>query len=512
MSKSITFKEDAQKKLLSGINLLADTVALTMGGHGQTVIYQSQNAKNGIPQVTKDGVTVAMHIKSEDPVESLGINVVRDAARKTAKSAGDGTTTSTVLAQAILNNGVGRKGSQRDYIRGFVAASEKVLEYLSDISEEVSGDTLDYVAKIATNNDSDLGGIISKAFRDVGEYGHVWYQPNFKDISTYSKIESGAQIPRGFMDPGFINNKESRTVDLDNPYIFLSTSKINSARQLEAILEKTVGEKRALLIIADVEPQVATMLLANKLKHNMKFNVIPPPHIGSIMRETLDDLADLVGAVVHGSHLGDAAEQIGPELLGEADFAQSDNQFTVVRIEEKVDLSLKISALQKQIKDESEPDRIKTLKQRLAMVAGGIGMVYVGAPSDGELKEKMDRVDDAIHAVNAAKEEGVLPGGGVALKNASELIEIPKGDDDYIQGYKSLLEAIKTPFTTILGNAGLKDPDTLKRGWGVNVLTGKKVDMMAEGIIDPTKATKEALRNAVSVSKTILSTAATIVS
>ena len=508
--KKVTFKSEAQEKLLKGINLLGDAVGATMGAHGQTVLYQYGDETTGIPRSTKDGVTVAMHIESEDAVESLGINIVRDAARKTAKKAGDGTTTSTVLAQSILNESIGREGSQRDYIRGMEAARDRLISYLEDKSEEVTEEKIDYVAKISTNNDETLGGFISDAFKQVGKYGHVWYQPNRAGINTYVKIESGAQIASGFMDPGFITHKEQGLVIMEDAYVFLSTAKIDSPRQLEPILEKVVKERKALFIIADVEPQVSTMLLSNKLNAGYKFHIIKPPYFGIIQRERMEDLADLVGAKLHGTHMGDAADTISVDMLGKADYFQSDLKDTVIRMEEQVDMTERIAMLEAMIENEGNEERIRTLRERLAAIAGGVGMIYVGAASDGELVEKLDRVDDAVQAVRAAQLEGILPGGGVALKNAADSLKVPKGDDDYAEGFKMLLEAVKTPFNKILGNADLKDPGTLKEGFGVNVLTGKKVDMKKEGIIDPTLATKEALVNAVSVSKTILSTGLTI--
>ena len=509
--KKITFQKDAREKLLRGINILSDAVGGTMGAHGQTVIYQYGGESNGIPLVTKDGVTVADNIELEDPVENLGVSIVKDAARKTAKKAGDGTTTSTVLAASILNKSLnGTLNSKRDFIRGMEAARERVLEYLDKTSVDVDDETIDFVASISTNSDPELGPIISEAFKSVGEYGNVWYEPNFAGVETYSSIESGAVVPRGNMDPGFINNTASGTCDLENPLIFLSTSKIDSPRQIKDILENAVTNKRALLIIADVEPQVSTVLLANKMNNGYKFNIIPMPHVGIIARETMEDIAALVGAKLHGVHLGDAAESITADMCGEADFVQSDLKNTVIRIKERVDLTEHIDALQSSIDNEGNPDRVKQLRARLAMIAGGVAMVYVGAPSEGELKEKMDRVEDAIYAVRAAKEEGILPGGGVALRDAAASIKSPDGDDDYVLGFNMLLEAVLEPYHKILSNADLKAPEGLKEGWGVNVINGKKVSMNEEGIIDPTRATKEALINAVSVSKTILSTGVTI--
>lgn len=508
--KKITFGRDAQEKLLEGIGLLSDAVGSTMGAHGQTVLYQYGDDTNGVIRSTKDGVTVAKHVQSEDPVKNAGINIVKDAARKTAATAGDGTTTSTVLAASILKQAVQRNGSQRDYIRGIEAASKRVLEYLDKTSTKVTEEKLQYVASIATNNDEELGEIISDAFKKVGEYGYVWHERNNSGIETYSKIESGAQIPSGFVDPGFINNLKTRTVDMENPYIFLSTAKIDSLRQLENPLKKAMEENRALVVIADLDPTVSSTMLMNKLKNQYKFHVISPPHHGIFQREAMEDLSALVGATLHGVHLGDGAETITSDMLGTCDFLQSDHRYTVVRIKDKVDLSERITNIENQIKKEGNPDRVKTLKRRLATLAGGVAMVYVGAPSEGELDEKIDRVDDAIHAVSASLTEGILPGGGVALRDAAEEVSIPEGNDAYTEGFSALLTAILTPYTTILSNAGLKPPTGLKKGWGVNVLTGKKVDMYKEGVIDPTLATKEALLNAVSVSKTILSTGLTI--
>ena len=504
--KQNIFGTDAQAKLLKGINILGNAVGLTMGAHGRTVLYRHDNNPNGLPQSTKDGVTVTKYITSEDPIERMGIDIVKDAAKKTARKAGDGTTTSTVLAQSILNQAVGREGSQRDYIRGMESARDKVLDYLTEASEEVNDKMIDYVAKISTNNDESLGGVIADAFKQVGEYGHVWYEPNSAGIDTYSKVEHGVSLPSGLMDPGFVNNDKLNTCDLDNPIIFISTGKIDSARQIESILQEAVSGNKALLVIADVDPQVGQVLLANRKKHGFKFCVVNPPYHGLFRRDVLNDLALLTGATLHGPHLGDAEEQITPELCGTADFVQINNTDTVVRIKERKDLSEHVEALTAQIEEQTTESGKNNLKRRRAALAGGVAVVTVGASSDGEMFEKLDRVDDAIHAVAAARQEGILPGGGIALLNAALSITLPKGDDDYVEGFKALIEAIHEPFKRILANADLKAPTGLKTGWGVNVLTGKKVDMKKEGIVDPTLATKEALRNAVSVSKTILST------
>ena len=504
--KQNIFGTEAQDKLLKGINTLGNAVGLTMGAHGQTVLYRHDNAPSGIPQNTKDGVTVAKHITSQDPIEKIGIDIVKDAAKKTAISAGDGTTTSTVLAQSILNQAVGREGSQRDYIRGLEAARDKVLAYLNDASEEVKDEMIDYVATISTNNDEELGKLIGGAFKEVGEYGHVWYEPNPVGFDSYSTIELGAQMPCGFLDPGFVNDKETNTIIQENPLIFVSTSKIDSARQIEAILKESIDNNRALLIIAEADPQVSAVLMANKIKNGYKFNIITPPYHGLFRRDCLEDIALITGATLHGVHMGDGENVITTDLLGTADFVQTDRTNTVIRIKDRKDFSEEINNINVLIEEEKSASRKKDLKRRRATLAGGVAMVTIGSSSDGEMFEKLDRVDDAIHAVSAALREGILPGGGVALKNASESLVSPKGDDDYTQGFNDLKNAILEPYNKILNNADLKAPTGLKDGWGVNVLTGKKVDMKKEGIIDPTLATKEALRNAVSVSKTILST------
>ena len=405
--KQNVFNPEAQQKLLKGINILGDSVGLTMGAHGRTVLYRHANDTNSIPQSTKDGVTVAAHITSSDPIEKIGIDIVRDAARKTAQKAGDGTTTSTVLAQAILQNAVGREGSQRDYIRGIDAATDKVLSYLDDTSEDASDTMIDYVANISTNNDEELGGIISKAFKDVGEYGHVWYEPNPTGIDTFTKVEQGAAIPSGYVDPGFVTNEKTRTVDMENPLIFISTSKIDSARQIESLLKVAISGNKALLVVADVDTQVGTVLLANRLKHGYKFNLVTPPYSGLFRRDTLQDIANLTGATLHGGHLGDAAESITPDLLGTADFVQSDGSSTVFRIKDKKDLSEQIDAITSLIDAETNDIRKEDLKRRRATLAGGVAVVTVGASSDGEMFEKLGRVDDAIHAVSASIKEGI---------------------------------------------------------------------------------------------------------
>lgn len=513
MGNKVVFKKDAKDKLLSGVNLLADAVASTMGAKGQTVIYQMGVESNGIPMSTKDGVTVAKEITSEDRLESIAINIVREAARKTANKAGDGTTTSTVLAQAILNSSMDITTGKRSFIKGMEDAAADTLKYLDDISEELTEEGIEFVASISTNSDEELGPLVSEAFKQVGEYGTVGYGVNHIGIDSYYQVEQGAQIPRGYLDPGFINDDESQKVILEKPYIFMSTSKFDSPRQLEFILKKAVDNNRSLLVIAECEPQVSSTLLMNKVKHGYKFNVIKPPHFGLLARETMEDLALLTGCQLHGTHLGDAADVIDESFLGTCDIAQTDRDNTVLRVSDGPNLSGHIKHLQHLIEVEGVGDRKKQLRSRLATIAGGIGMIYVGAPSEAAINEKVHRVEDAIYAVHAAKQEGILPGGGVALRDASNKLSVEKIDSkdlDYVEGYNMLLEAIKTPYNVIIENADLDVPKDLPVGEGLDVMTGDEVNMKEAGIIDPTLATKEGLINAVSVSKTLLSTGVVI--
>lgn len=506
--KHVTLKSEARQGLLDGIEILSEAVGSTLGARGKSVIYQYGDKTDGIPLVTKDGVTVASHINLIDPVQNLGVQLVRNAAQQTARKAGDGTTTSTVLTYNLLKDSI-TKNVSRDFIEGMECAFNKTLLYLEKISEDVDNDILNYVASISTNNDKELGDLIAGAIKEAGEYGTVGWEPNMDGVETYVNIEHGAQIPRGYIDPAFINNKQMGRVDLDEPAIFLTTAKIQDIRQLVPIFD--IASERPLLIVGDLDVKVSATIASNVVKHGIQINVINTPEFGPLKQEMMEDLADLTGAKLHGAHLGDASDIIDESFLGSCHSSITDESYTTLRFKEKPNLSEKVKFLTKAIETESSPDRRKQYKNRLAMIAGAIGVVYVGAPTEPELKEKMDKVEDAVYAVYAARDEGILPGGGVALKNASEVIRLPKNaNQDYKEGFKTVARALKSPFVKILDNAGIDTPGKLPKGVGIDVIDGEVKNMRDAGIVDPLKITRQALTNAVSVAKTILGTNVTI--
>ena len=508
---SVTFKKTAREQLLIGINKLADAVGSTLGAKGQTVIYQHGNQKNGQYLITKDGITVADQINLSHPIQNAGVHLIKQAAKTTGDRAGDGTTTSTVLTQAILQNTP--LDATIEFIEGINGAFDEVMKYIDATSIEVDNNLLEYVASISTNNDKELGDLISKAIIEAGEYGTVGWEVNFNDSSTYVNVEHGAQIPRGYLDPAFINVPELRRCDLENPYIFLSTAKIQDLRQIEPILEKAVKSKKGLLIVAEMEPKAAATIASNVKKHNLPFNIINPPEFGPLRDEMMEDLSDLCQCILHGNHLGDDVDMLDEKFLGTCDKMMSTATHTTLRFTDKPDLSKKVKYLKKQIEGKEAPSRKKQLKARLAMIAGAMGVIYVGAPSEIELKEKYDRVEDAVYAVYAAKEEGILPGGGVALRDASRYIGRKSDTTEYNKGWNVLLDSIQAPFKRILKNAGIPSEDDPKRqdkGHGINVLTAEVVNMVDEGIVDPVKITKQALINAVSVATTVGNTGVVI--
>lgn len=502
--KLIVGKEEAREKLYRGIKILADTVGSTLGAKGQTVLYQFDNEVDGVPLVTKDGVTVASQIFLDDPVENLGAQLIKESAKNTVKKAGDGTTTSTVLTHAILSES--GMNDDIDFIKGLGDAKDAVLDYMDKESVDVDLKMQQYVAKISTNNDEFLGSLVSEAIDKAGENGTVRWEVNQESSKTCVEVEAGAMIPSGLVDIQFINDQRQQMMVHDNPYIFVSTMKIQDIEQLKGITKIALEEKRPLIYIADFEPRVASQILMNVHKNKYALGIIRTPSFGPLRQEMLQDIADLVGATLHGGHLGDDTDSLDETFLGTCLQVSSSQSDTVLRFADKPDLTDKVEGIKRQIEGDETSMRKTQLKARLAMLAGAIGTIKVWAPSEIELKEKYDRVEDAVYAVYAAKEEGILPGGGVALRNAGSSLGIKKDDSNYSKGWNAMVKAINSPFDKILSNAGLPIPKVLKKGFGVNVLTGEKVDMIKAGIIDPVKVTKSALLNAVSIAKTILGT------
>jgi len=497
--KNLDFGDEAKNRVIAGVNKLALAVKSTLGASGKCVIYEDGRGK---PVITKDGVTVAESVVLFDPVENMGATLIKEAARNTVKEAGDGTTTATVLAEALIksiNSAVAAGLSIREIKDGVNVCLDEVLSMLDEMSVDVEGDMLKSVAAISCNNDEKLGAIIAEAYERVGKHGVVLMEESESE-DTYVDVVDGAQIDCGITSPHFITNTEKHLAELDNPYILTVSSEIPNIRKIQSVLEHVIKSNRSLLIVAQVAQQVKSALLMNKVKGNIKVNIIDPPGFGPTRKDAMEDLAILTGSTVINEELGDDLDLITPEHLGEAEFAVTDDKSTVITLDEVTeDVETRIEELDKQITTEQNGFIKKKLEQRLATLSGSVGIIKVGASSKVELKEKKDRVEDAIYATKAALQEGIVPGGGVALLNVSEKISSVN------TGSAVLAEALKAPFVTILGNAGLDPQTSVGEGLGINVITGETVDMINVGIIDPVLVTKSALKNAVSVALTVMS-------
>jgi len=498
--KHLNFGKDAKDKIYEGIEKLTKAVSSTLGASGKCVILEDGS---GNPQITKDGVTVANSIILLDPVENLGSKLIKEAARKTVTEAGDGTTTATVLAHAIIEEAYKVVDSEnpRKLKQGINDAVEKVIKHLEKYSKKITGDKIRQVATISANNDKELGKTISSAFEAVDETGIVMMQTNEFPETIVEKIE-GIQYDKGIVNSHFVTNKGKDTAELENPLVLIVESKIDNIRKIQKVLEYVIKNNKSLLVIADVEPQVMTALAMNKVKGNIKINIIDAPTYGVNKRDTLDDLALLTGSTLINEDLGDDMDLIEPDHLGECLSSVSSRVETIIQIENTPEgVNDLIKNIKEKISSTSNNLLKNQLEKRLSKLLAKLAIVKVGANSEVELKEKKDRVEDAICATKAAIKEGIVPGGGIALLNAANDI-IPKSRSE-----KVLLEAIKAPYKTILLNAGILDyEDPKTRGKGLNVVTGETVNMVKSGIIDPLLVTKSALRNAASVATTILST------
>ena len=469
--KNLNFGIDARNKVFQGIEKLTKAVSSTLGASGKCVILEDGA---GNPQITKDGVTVADSIILRDPVENMGAKLLKEAARKTVREAGDGTTTATVLAHAILEEAykVVETENSRDLKIGIDTAVTKVIKYLEKFSSEVQGKVIEQVATISSNNDVGLGNTIGEAFRMVDETGVVIMETHELPETTVEGIE-GIQYEHGLQNSHFITDKEKGTAELENPLVLIVESQIENIRKIQGILEYIIKGGKSLLIIADVDPQVMTALAMNKVKGNIKVNVIDAPTYGISKKDTLDDLALLTGAIVINEDLGDDMDLIQPEHLGECIKAVSNREETIIQVEEiPREVNELIEQIKEQIAEAPNPNLVIKYEKRLARLSAKVAVVKVGANSEVELKEKRDRVEDAICATKAAIKEGIVPGGGIALLNASDNVKAKSKSEQV------LLNAIRSPFNIILENAGIVgyDPPNV-RGRGLNVVTGETVNM-----------------------------------
>jgi chaperonin GroEL len=498
--KNLNFGNEAREQVFKGITKLTTAVSSTLGASGKCVMLEDNT---GRPVITKDGVTVADSVILRDPVENMGATLLKEAARKTVREAGDGTTTATVIAHAILKEAykVSNKTNSRELKEGINLAVKKVVDYLESVSVKVTGDMIDNVATISTNNDKNLGKLIADAFRAVDNTGVVIMEPS-PIGETAIEIVDGVQYDKGLKNSHFITNKETKSAELENPLVLLVESPIDTIRQIQTVLEYVIKNNKPLLIIGDLEQGVLSALAMNKMKGNIRINVIDAPTYGVNRKQMLDDLSMLTNATIINEDLGDDMDLIQVEHLGKCVKSITTHSETIIQVKETSEqVKNIIKDIKSKLLEKNTTSDVIRLEKRLAMLAAKVAIVKIGANSDIELKEKTDRVEDAICATKAAIKEGIVSGGGIALLNASDKIKSKS------IGEEVLLKAIKSPFETILSNAGIEDYEVPKKtGRGLNVVTGNMVNMIKSGIIDPLLVTKSALQNAASVATTILST------
>ncbi len=517
MAKEISFNRDAREGLRSGVDALANAVKVTLGPKGRNVVIQKSF---GAPQITKDGVTVAKEVELEDAIENMGAQMVKEVASKTADIAGDGTTTATVLAQAMINAGlknVTAGANPMDLKRGIDKAVKKVIEHLQSQSEIIGEDyeKIKQVGSISSNNDDEIGTLIADAMKRVSKDGVITVE-EAKGTDTYVEEVLGMQFDRGYLSPYFVTDPDDMTTEYEDPLILIHDKKISNMSDIVPILEKAIGSGRSLLIIAeDIESQALGVLVVNRLRAQLKVVAVKAPGFGDRRKAMLEDIAILTGGTVISEEKGYKLENTELEHLGTAEkiVVDKDNTTIINGKGHQEQITARINQIKQQIETTtSDYDREK-LQERLAKLAGGVAVLYVGAPTEVEMKEKKDRVDDALHATRAAVEEGIVAGGGVALVRAIDAIKDLKGEnEDETTGVAIVRKALESPLRTIADNAGVEGSVILqtvlshKDSMGYNARTGEFEDLKKAGVIDPTKVTRIALENAASISGMVLTT------
>ncbi len=517
MAKEIKFDIESRDALKRGVDALANAVKVTLGPKGRNVVIEKSF---GAPHVTKDGVSVAKEIELEDKVENMGAQMVKEVASKTNDIAGDGTTTATVLAQAIVREGlknVAAGANPMDLKRGIDKAVSAVVENLKSQSQQVgdNNDKIKQVASVSANNDETIGGLIADAFARVGKEGVITVE-EAKGIDTTVDVVEGMQFDRGYQSPYFVTNPDKMVAELDNPYILLVEKKISSMKELLPVLEPVAQQGKSLLIISEeVEGEALATLVVNKLRGSLKIAAVKAPGFGDRRKAMLEDIAILTGGQVISEERGFTMENASIELLGKAEkvVIDKDNTTIVNGAGDDAQIKARVNQIKAQLESTtSDYDREK-LQERLAKLAGGVAVLYVGAASEVEMKEKKDRVDDALHATRAAVEEGIVAGGGVALVRAIESLNSLSGvNQDENTGIRIVKRAIEEPLRQIVANAGGEGSVIVakvaegKADFGYNAKTDEFVNMLEAGIIDPTKVTRVALENAASVAGMLLTT------
>jgi chaperonin GroEL len=521
MAKIIEYGSDAREKLKAGVDALANAVKVTLGPKGRNVIIDK---KFGAPQVTKDGVTVAKEVELEDPIENMGAQMVKEVASKTNDIAGDGTTTATVLAQALVGPGlkaINSGANPMDLKRGMDKAVAAVVADLQKQSKQVGSDfsKISQVAAISANNDNEIGEMIANAMKKVGTAGVITVE-EAKGTETYVDVVEGMQFDRGYLSPYFVTNTEKMEADLEGPYILIYDKKISSMKDLLPILEKTVQTGRPLLIIAeDVDSEALATLVVNRLRGSLKVAAVKAPGFGDRRKAMLEDIAVLTGGQVISEELGYQLSDTQLDQLGTAEKVTIDKDNTVIvnGAGKKNDIKARTNQIKAQIETTTSDYDKEKLQERLAKLSGGVAVLYVGAPTEVEMKEKKDRVEDALHSTRAAIEEGIIPGGGSALMKAERALkEVDTINEDEIIGVDIVRKALEAPLRQIAYNCGLESSIVVfnvrnaGKDMGFNAKTEKYEDLVKAGVIDPAKVTRVALENAASIASMILTTEASI--
>ncbi|MXV39267.1 chaperonin GroEL [Flavobacteriaceae bacterium Ap0902] len=521
MAKDIKFNIDSRDALKKGVDRLADAVKVTLGPKGRNVVISKAF---GAPHVTKDGVSVAKEIELEDPIENMGAQMVKEVASRTNDLAGDGTTTATVLAQAIVREGlknVAAGANPMDLKRGIDKAVESVVASLKEQSTEVgnNSDKIKQVASISANNDENIGDLIAKAFGKVGKEGVITVE-EAKGTDTYVDVVEGMQFDRGYQSPYFVTDSEKMITELENPYILLFDKKISNMKDLLPVLEPVAQQGKPLLIISEeVEGEALATLVVNKLRGSLKIAAVKAPGFGDRRKAMLEDIAILTGGTVISEERGYTLENATLDMLGTAEKVSIDKDNTTIvnGSGDQEQIKARVNQIKSQIESTTSDYDKEKLQERLAKLAGGVAVLYVGAASEVEMKEKKDRVDDALHATRAAVEEGIVAGGGVALVRAVGSLDSLKVENpDETTGINIVKRAIEEPLRQIISNAGgegsvvvanIKENDG---DYGYNAKTEAYVNMLEAGIIDPTKVTRVALENAASVAGMLVTTEAVV--
>ncbi|MEM0941289.1 MAG: chaperonin GroEL [Bacteroidota bacterium] len=516
MAKDIFFDTDARDSIKKGVDILADAVKVTLGPKGRNVILDK---KFGAPTVTKDGVSVAKEIELKEPIENMGAQLVKEVASKTADDAGDGTTTATILTQAIFGHGiknVAAGANPMDLKRGVDKAVTAIVENLRSQSKEIkTNDEISQVASVSANNDQEVGTMIADAMDKVGKDGVITVE-EAKGTETEVKTVEGMQFDRGYLSPYFVTNTDNMEAELENPYILIYDKKISNMKELLPILEATAQTGKPLLIIAeDVEGEALATLVVNKIRGSLKIAAVKAPGFGDRRKAMLEDIAILTGGTVISEERGYKLENATIDYLGTAEKINIDKDNTTIvdGAGKKEDIDGRVNQIRQQMDNTTSDYDKEKLQERLAKLSGGVAILYIGAATEVEMKEKKDRVDDALHATRAAVQEGIVAGGGVALIRAIDgLNKLSLENEDQNTGVTIVKSAIQSPLRTIVENAGGEASVVVneilngKDDYGFNAATGEYVNMFQAGIIDPTKVTRLALENAASIASLLLTT------